>query len=385
MQKVFHGLLVSFVLIAVLAMGSTALAQEVPVSPTPEAPDLFGAPPRPIQLTPVVRENPIDWNEQLQIDEWIAQPGLAPDVVIYYVQSGVEQVLELKDFQVPEGAVLLFGAVSINLTVEDATGQPISRSFGGGIYGALPSGTVVRNSRTVDGFQGVVNEAEARIEFCYRLAQARAEQWALSLSFPLPEWGEEPCSGEFVVPLDSDRQHGGTLPSGTPVPQQQSQSSAETSAQDAAVVPSFMAQAIESCTVSATNTNIRQEPSTQSTVVGTLNESVTVVTHVIGDDKYTWFQISGGWVRSDVVRREGSCPNVVSPNAETSVPTERQVTGPDGSLDFPAGVSVAGQTITIGEAAFSNCRIERTTNAGCVTNGVVNPWPEEVESLPLCS
>ena len=313
MQKSIVRFLIALA-IMVLGIGViNASAQDLPTPTLEVQTDLFGLPPAPIQLTPVVRQNPIDWNERLQIDQWMAAPGLAPNVNVWYVQSAVERTLTLENFQIPEGAMLVFGGVAVDITV-DAAGTPIRRPFSGGVYGVVKQDTILSNFVLTDGFALLAKPEDAHVEFCYRIAQAQAEKWALSLTFPDPSWGEQPCSGEFEVPLDSDRLNGGSLPSGTPAPQQSSSTTAET-----AVVPEFMqsqnVQQITGCTVSGnTVVNVRSGPGTSYSSVKLSVGTHIVDSSIVGDDGYTWWHLAdGGYVRHDVVQEEGNCPTAVSP------------------------------------------------------------------------
>jgi len=67
------------------------------------------------------------------------------------------------------------------------------------------------------------------------------------------------------------------------------------------------------CTVSGRiNVNIRSGPRTTFPVVGTLSPTDTrdVMGQTVDIDGFTWFQVSDGWVRSDVVRSTGDCMSV---------------------------------------------------------------------------
>jgi hypothetical protein len=66
------------------------------------------------------------------------------------------------------------------------------------------------------------------------------------------------------------------------------------------------------CMVSASDTNIRAAASTDSDVVGSLtnNTPVMVMGRTTDTSGFTWYQIEGGWVRSDAVRSTGDCSAV---------------------------------------------------------------------------
>ena len=66
------------------------------------------------------------------------------------------------------------------------------------------------------------------------------------------------------------------------------------------------------CTVQATNTNIRQGPSTTTDIVGKLSDGnpMEVVGRTMDVNGFTWLQIDQGWVRSDVVTIMGDCASV---------------------------------------------------------------------------
>ncbi len=71
------------------------------------------------------------------------------------------------------------------------------------------------------------------------------------------------------------------------------------------------------CTVSGTNTNIRSAPSTDASTSGALTagQSMAVTGQTVDASGYTWYQIEGGWVRSDVVTVNGDCMSVPTVNS----------------------------------------------------------------------
>lgn len=66
------------------------------------------------------------------------------------------------------------------------------------------------------------------------------------------------------------------------------------------------------CTVTGTNAIIRSAPSTSSNRAGALSQgqSAAVVGQTTDASGITWYQIDGGWVRSDVVTVSGDCSAV---------------------------------------------------------------------------
>lgn len=155
----------------------------------------------------------IDWNEQLVIDGWIETDCLALRVRCYYNQSAVGKIQTIENIEVKSGAELVFGAVSVKIEVKDlATGETVNLSRSGGVYGTIPSGLLIVKMTITDGFMAMTAASDAQQEFCARVAQAQAERWALSTTFPNPYWDEPICSGTYIVPVDSDRLHGGSLP-----------------------------------------------------------------------------------------------------------------------------------------------------------------------------
>lgn len=83
-----------------------------------------------------------------------------------------------------------------------------------------------------------------------------------------------------------------------------------------AMTPEAMA-ATGACTVSGTNVNIRSAPSTSADKVGALTEgqAMAVTGQAVDASGFTWYQIDGGWVRSDVVTVSGDCSAVPMMNA----------------------------------------------------------------------
>ncbi len=75
------------------------------------------------------------------------------------------------------------------------------------------------------------------------------------------------------------------------------------------------APATGACTVSGTNVNIRSAPSTSADKVGALTQAMAVTGQTVDASGITWYQIQGGWVRSDVVIVSGDCSAVPAVNA----------------------------------------------------------------------
>jgi len=167
---------------------------------------------RPVTVTPLV-VNEIDWNEQLTINGWEELPGLYPNVKLYYNQSAVGKTQTIENIEVKPGSELVFGAVAADIKVKDLeTDETVALSRSGGVYGTIPEGMFVVKMTIVDGFMAMIAASDAQNEFCARVAQAVAERWALTTTFPNPFWVEPICSGTYKIPVDSDRLHGGSLP-----------------------------------------------------------------------------------------------------------------------------------------------------------------------------
>ena len=103
----------------------------------------------------------------------------------------------------------------------------------------------------------------------------------------------------------------------------------------------MVARADSKGTVTAASARIRQEASTSSTAVGSVQSgaSVTIVSETQGTDGYTWYQVqtsdgTKGYIRSDLVKKSdgGSTTNnnlTVNPSVEVTEvnPIEATVTG----------------------------------------------------------
>ena len=83
------------------------------------------------------------------------------------------------------------------------------------------------------------------------------------------------------------------------------------------MTPEAMAAATGACTISGTNVNIRSAPSTSADKVGALTEgqAMAVTGQSVDGNGITWYQIQGGWVRSDVVTVSGDCSVVPTVSA----------------------------------------------------------------------
>ncbi|HET7099010.1 MAG TPA: hypothetical protein VFI61_02155 [Patescibacteria group bacterium] len=152
-------------------------------------------------------EGLIDWDELALMGDWVKGPGLTPDVDVLYVQSGVPNSVKLPGlpFVVPNGEHLIFGALSASLSIEDNDGKVNSYDYGSGFYAAIPGGTNVTNLVVNNGFALLVADQNAENEFCNRVSQAYAEDWAHSHLYHSPAWTAPVCAGIYSVPLDSDR------------------------------------------------------------------------------------------------------------------------------------------------------------------------------------
>lgn len=66
------------------------------------------------------------------------------------------------------------------------------------------------------------------------------------------------------------------------------------------------------CTVSASNTNVRSAPDINAEETGSLTQGtqMAVIGQTTGADGMTWYQIDMGWVRSDAVTVSGDCSTV---------------------------------------------------------------------------
>jgi len=66
------------------------------------------------------------------------------------------------------------------------------------------------------------------------------------------------------------------------------------------------------CTVAGNNVNIRKTPDTMAEVSGALTKGtpLTVTGQTMDSSGITWYQVQGGWVRSDVVTVSGDCSAV---------------------------------------------------------------------------
>lgn len=195
------------------------LVEVVPVKVTEEPEDLFGAPPRSLEIDSST-SNAIDWDEQFKSVGFDDLPGMVPGTMVKYVQSSVDDVLPLEDFDIPEGYSAIFGAVGVFIQIPDIDGDgaPDERNPGGGVYGVLPSGLHINKFTITNGFVLFTATENAQEEFCMRVAQAIEENWAHDKIYPDPTWSDPVCPGEYVVPLDSDRLNGGILPDGIPGP-----------------------------------------------------------------------------------------------------------------------------------------------------------------------
>lgn len=72
------------------------------------------------------------------------------------------------------------------------------------------------------------------------------------------------------------------------------------------------AAAMDACTVSGDNTNVRSAASLDADVTGSLTKGTTVAVtgQMVAADSFTWYQIDMGWVRSDAVTVAGDCTAV---------------------------------------------------------------------------
>ena len=71
------------------------------------------------------------------------------------------------------------------------------------------------------------------------------------------------------------------------------------------------------CTVSANNANIRATPDTMAKISGSLTQGkqMPVTGQTVDSSGITWYQVQGGWVRSDVVTVSGDCSAVPTVNS----------------------------------------------------------------------
>ena len=78
------------------------------------------------------------------------------------------------------------------------------------------------------------------------------------------------------------------------------------------MTPEAMAAATGVCTISGINVNIRSAPSTNADKVGALTQGqqMPVTGQSVDGNGITWYQIQGGWVRSEVVIIAGDCSTV---------------------------------------------------------------------------
>jgi hypothetical protein len=148
----------------------------------------------------------IDWDHLAKLDEWREDFGLT-GVPVLYAQSGVPNMINLpllKDqevFIVPQGTTLIFGAYSATVSF----GGSNHYTHSGGFYGAITQGTKVEMVNIQDGFLLLAKDADAKAEYCARIAQAINEKWAHSFLFRPTDWSEPVCEGVITTPLDNDR------------------------------------------------------------------------------------------------------------------------------------------------------------------------------------
>jgi len=178
------------------------------VQPTPGLD--FGQPLKKQPVTPVVG-NRIDWPHGTAMPNWISAVGLTGARVFYAQtskQGKFDAIPTLPDqtvFTVPPGAVLIVGGFTVNTTLGSGKSYAVSNGF----YGALSEGTVVTTATIVDGFVLLIENANARKEYCARVTQAFNERWAPFNERPvkpghlfrLSAWDEPVCSGSITTPI----------------------------------------------------------------------------------------------------------------------------------------------------------------------------------------
>lgn len=179
---------------------------DVQLTATPVVFQELQVPWTPVNFTPVVSQE-IPWDHLKLIGNWTAAPGLAPGVDVFYLQSGTPNTIVLPGlpFVVPSNEHLVFGGFNGTLSIRNTDGTTSNYSYTNGFYAALPSGTNVTELTVTDGFALLVVDSNAKNEFCYRVAQAYAEQWAHDHIFHSPAWTAPVCDGVYSVPLDNDR------------------------------------------------------------------------------------------------------------------------------------------------------------------------------------
>lgn len=159
----------------------------------------------------VVISGQIDWNEDLLLIDFKLEPGLAPNVMVQYAQTGKPNTVPWT-FNVPANTTVIVGGYSVSR-------DGVLRS--NGYYAAIPALTRMENLVVTDGFILLVNPAAAKAEFCHRLAQVKAQRidgkdpWVAQHVDMPADWGT--CDEQYSVPVDSG--DGGSLPlNATPVP-----------------------------------------------------------------------------------------------------------------------------------------------------------------------
>jgi len=155
------------------------------------------------QMTPVVSGN-IAWDNMKEIADWREDKGLTGAEVLY-AQSGVPNQIDLPmlkgdtSFTVPQGTVLIFGALSANVTL----GSGNSFTYDNGFYGAIGENTDVKFLTVNNGFLLLVKNPDAQAEYCARIAQAANQKWAMAHLYRPAAWGKDPvCAGTITTVID---------------------------------------------------------------------------------------------------------------------------------------------------------------------------------------
>ncbi|MCM1188275.1 MAG: SH3 domain-containing protein [bacterium] len=128
--------------------------------------------------------------------------------------------------------------------------------------------------------------------------------------------------------------------------------------------------------VTATSANIRKEPNSTSTVIGSTEKDkiIAITSQVKGSDGYTWYQTfvnseTLGYIRSDLVTIiDGTTPATVTPvPATTTTPTTTTTTTTASNNETPAEVSpVNPVSATVSGSSNVNVRSNASTSSAVV-------------------